>query len=174
MQKKDYPKAKFFLDGLVIVGGDGYDARFGLGKIAVAKNDAVEAEKQLQLAKKMDPERADPYVELAKLWLKTREDDALKELEAAARLDCMDASIPKLLVEKLHDKGRWAKLAEVAPLALYTDPFDAKVHARLARALVELGRHDEALREVDAAEQCKPDEKTAADLRTIEQRAGRI
>jgi tetratricopeptide (TPR) repeat protein len=174
MQDKEWSIAKTLFGGLLTIGGDGYDARIGLGKIAVAEKNEAEAMKNFELAKKMDPERAEPYVELGKLWLSTREDDALKELEAAARLDCMDASIPKLLVEKLAKKARWQKLVEVAPLALYTDPFDAKVHLHLARAHAELGHNAEALREVDAGEACKPDEKTARELTAVEQRAGRI
>jgi tetratricopeptide (TPR) repeat protein len=174
LARKDYKNAAFLLGGLITVGGDGYDARLGLAHIAVVNNDAAEAEKQLAQAKKMDPDRAEPHVELAKLWMKTREDDALAELEIAARLDCMDPSVPKLLLEKHAARKHWSKVAELAPLALYVDPFDAKVHAQIARALVELHRDAEALREVDAGELCEPDEPTRKELRAVEQQAGRI
>jgi len=174
LARKDHAKAAFFFGGLIHGGGDGYEARMGLGRTAAATGNAAEAEKHFQAAKKMDPDKPDPYVELAKLWLKTREDDALAELEAAARLDCMDPSVAKLVVEKLAAKARWAKVAELAPLALYIDPFDAKLHAQAARAFVETGHAVEALREVDAGELCEPDDKTRHELRAVEQKAGRI
>ncbi len=123
----------------------------------------------------MDPDRAEPYVELGKLYLKTagREDDGLKELEAAAALDCMDVKVPKLLVEKYAAKQRWQKVAEVAPLAIYTDPFDVMVHLRFARALSEIGRGKEALGEVAAGLECGVTEEQKAELKGIEERAKR-
>jgi tetratricopeptide (TPR) repeat protein len=176
ISRKDWKWAHLFFNVLVsATGGDGFDARFGLGQVAAAQGDVPEAEKQLALAKKMDPDRGDPYVELAKLYLKQkREDDAIRELEAAARLDCMDPSIPKLLVEKLAAKQNWKKVAEVAPLAIYIHPFDLSTHVAYARALAELGRNREALDEIDAAEQCEPDAGAKAKIREIELKAGRI
>jgi tetratricopeptide (TPR) repeat protein len=176
MLQKDYKTAKQAFEFLLDSHADGYDARFGLGRIAAAEHDVPEAEKQLGLAKKMDPDRADPYIELAKLLLKTpgREDDALPELEAAARLDCMDPSVAKLLVEKHAARQHWAKVAELAPLAIFIDPFDAPTHARFARALVELNRGSEALPEIDAALECDHDEKLKTELHELEMKAGRI
>jgi tetratricopeptide (TPR) repeat protein len=172
--KKDWKKAAFFYGGLVTLGADGYEVRMGIARVAAQAGDNAEAEKQFQAAKTMDPDKADPYVELAKLWMKTREDDALKELEAAAMLDCMDPSVAKLVVEKHAARSHWAKVAELAPLALYIDPFDAKLHAQAARAYVELKRNADALHEVDAGELCSPDEKTHKELRAVEEKAGRI
>jgi tetratricopeptide (TPR) repeat protein len=173
LSRKQRDLAQTMFRGLVDLGWDGYEVRIGLGR-ALAGRDDAEAAKHFEAAKKLDPDKADPYVELGKLWLKTREDDALAQLEQAARLDCMDPSIPKLLLEKHAARARWGKVIELAPLALYLDPFDAQVHAELARAHVELGRTDEALREVDAGLACNPEEKTQAELRKIEEKAGRI
>ena len=58
------------------------------------------ASQDLTLAKKFDPESAEPYEMLAKAYLKAnRGDDAAVELEAAARLDVHDASLLHILVE---------------------------------------------------------------------------
>jgi tetratricopeptide (TPR) repeat protein len=175
--RKDWPLAKKLYAGLAAQpGGDGYDARFGLLRVAAAQNDLPEAEKQAQLAKGMDPDLSDPYEVLAKLYLKTpgREESAVDELEQAAKLDCMDPSVPKLLVEKHAAKARWAKVAEWAQLALYTDPFDAATHLRYARALIELGRARESLGEIDAALACEHDEAQKKEAAELEQKAGRI
>ncbi|HEY7957919.1 MAG TPA: tetratricopeptide repeat protein [Polyangia bacterium] len=173
--QKNRAGAKLVYGLLIEHGGDGYDARFGLGQIAADEGDLAEAEKELALAKKMDPDRAEPYVELGKLYLKMkREEDGLRELEAAARLDCMDPSIPKLLVEKWAARGRWDKVLEDGQLALYLIPFDAELHLDLARALVARGRKHEALGEIDAARECHPDPPTEAALGKLEKQAGRI
>jgi tetratricopeptide (TPR) repeat protein len=169
-QRKDAENARFFYDALVKNGGDGYDARYGLGVIAAAAGDVAEAEKQLALAKKMDPDRNEPHLELAKLYMKTREDDALRELEEAARLDCMDASIPKVLIEKHAARARWAKVVELAPLALYTDPFDVQLHIRLARAYVETSRSADARTELAAARECEPTDEQAREIDAVAKR----
>jgi Flp pilus assembly protein TadD len=171
MQRKEYDVATLGFDFLTRNNGDGFDARMGLGRVAAAKNDLVEAEKQFNLAKKFDPERNDPYTELGKLLLKTREEDALRELEKAALLDCMDASIPPVLVEKHALKKRWAKVVEVAPLALYVAPFDAKVHLHYASALLETGKKAEAREELAAAKACELDEEQQKVLEALTARA---
>ena len=171
-KNKDRVNAKVFFEALVQNGGDGYDARYGLGLLAAEEGNVPEAERQLALAKKMDPDRAEPYLELGKLYLKTREDDALRELEQAARLDCMDASSPKLLVEKHAAKGRYRQVVELAPLALYTDPFDVQLHIRLARAYLELGRAADARQEIAAGRECEAGDPERKELDGLAQRAG--
>jgi hypothetical protein len=64
-------------------------------------------------------------------------------------------------------------VAELAPAALYVDPYDPAVHLQLARALVELGRGKEALGEIDAALDCEPTEAQKAELKELGRRAGR-
>ncbi|MGZ3405349.1 MAG: tetratricopeptide repeat protein, partial [Polyangia bacterium] len=96
LARKDRTGAKKVLHDLIdLLHGDGYDARLWLGKIAVDENDLPEAKKQLELAKAFDPDSAEPYVLLAKALLKTDEPAALPELEKAAELEVMDASLPK-------------------------------------------------------------------------------
>jgi Tfp pilus assembly protein PilF len=145
--RKDRAAAKFFFEGLIKIGGDGYDARMGLGLLAANAGDVDEARKQLALAKKMDPDRAEPYVELGKLLLKTDEPAALAELEQAARLDVMDGSITHLLVEKFALRKAWPKVIEWAPRALDVDLYDGKLHRDYAAALDAVGRKADAEKE---------------------------
>lgn len=112
----------------------------------------------------MDPDRAEPHLELAKLLGPEHEPEALAELERAARLDPMDPAAPKLLLEKHGARKEWAKVAELAPLALFIDPYDVKVHLGFARALIELGRRREARGEVEAALACQPNDAERREL----------
>jgi hypothetical protein len=153
---------------LIKLGGDGFDARMGLGLSAA---DLVEAKPQFELAKKLDPDRAEPYLELAKLQLTSDEPAALRELEEAARLDVMDGSITKLLMDKYAARANWPKVAEWAPRALFVDLYDAALHKYYAQALLELGKKKEARAEIDAAGKCEPDEKTEAALKALAARA---
>jgi tetratricopeptide (TPR) repeat protein len=163
--RKDRPTAKQFLTALVMVGhGDGYDARLLLGKIAADEGQLDEAKKQLALAKQADPDAAEPYLVLGKLLLKSDEPAALRELEAAAQLENMDASIPKLLVERYAKAQRWADVVHASTLAQYIDPYDIDVHVARARALWALGRGPEARTEVEVALTCNPSDEQRATL----------
>jgi hypothetical protein len=162
--EKDRAKAKQFYQALIAAGGDGYDARLGLGQVAA---DLTEAKPQLELAKKMDPDRDEPWLELAKLQLKSDEPAALKELEEAARLDVMDGSITKTLLEKYAARKEWAKVVEWGPKALFVDLYDPVVHKDYAEGLLALGKKKEAKAEIDAALLCDPDDKLKAELKAL-------
>ncbi|MGZ3406792.1 MAG: tetratricopeptide repeat protein, partial [Polyangia bacterium] len=144
LARKERAMAKKMFGGLIEEKHDGYDARLWLGKIAVDENDLPEAKKQLALAKAFDPDSAEPYVLLAKALLKTDEAAALPELEKAAELEVMDASLPKALVEIYAKKQRWADVVRTAKLSQMIDPYDVEVHDALERAYKALGRSDEA------------------------------
>jgi predicted Zn-dependent protease len=172
LARKDKKTAGMFFDGLVKNGGDGYDARYGLGQLAADENNVAEADTQLALAKKMDPDRAEPYVVLGKLFAKRGDEErAITELTEAARLEPMDGGAAKLLVEKLVARQRWAKVLDAGQRALFVDPYDATLHARIARALVELGRKAEARDELAAARDCEPDDKQRAEIDALAARA---
>jgi tetratricopeptide (TPR) repeat protein len=166
--QKNRELAKTFLRGLTsVVNGDGYDARFLLGKVAAEEGDLVEAKKQLALAKKMDPDMADPYVVLAKALLKTDVNGALAELETAAQLEVMDGSIPKLLVEEYAKEQRWAELVHAARLSQFIDPYDVDVYQKLAVALMALGKHVEAKAEIALALQCDVSDEQRVALQAL-------
>src|SRR5207244_4460425 len=86
LENQQYQGVEAALLGLIKEGGDGFDARMKLGELYARQGRTADAERELGLAKKLDPELSDPYEALAKLYLKAKRDDqALAELEAAAR-----------------------------------------------------------------------------------------
>ncbi len=154
--RKERAMAKKMFNGLIEDKHDGYDARLWLGRIAVDEGDLVEAKKQLALAKTFDPDSADPHVLLARALLKSEPDAAVAELEKAAELEVMDASIPKALVEIYAKDGRWSDLMRAARLSQFIDPYDIDVHLALARALYATGRTADGNAELTLARQCSP------------------
>ncbi len=172
MARKDRAMAHSMLDSLIDLGhGDGYDARYLLGKLAVDEGNLEEAKKQLALAKQFDPDAAEPYVGLGKALLKTDEAAALREWETAAQLDVMDASIPKALVEHYDKLGRWADVVRASTLAQNIAPYDVDVHVARARALQQLGRAAEAKSEIELGLACAPNEAQEAALTALRQKA---
>jgi tetratricopeptide (TPR) repeat protein len=168
LARKDRPMAHMMLDALVQLGhGDGYDARYLMGRLATDEGNLEEAKKQLALAKQFDPDAAEPYVMLGKALLKTDEPAALREWETAAQLDVMDPAIPKALVEHYDKLGRWADVLRAATLAQNIAPYDVDVHLARARALQQLGRGGEARAEIDLGLACAPNETQEAALRAL-------
>jgi predicted Zn-dependent protease len=160
IEAKRDPDAALILDELVKLGGDGFDARMKRGEIYLRQETPASlglAELDFAAAKKFDPESAEPYETLAKGYLKAnRTDDALVEMEAAARLDVHDASLLRLLLEKQTAKARWDKVRDDAALMMWVEPFSAETHLAAARA--SLGLHDpaSAVRALELALLCKP------------------
>jgi tetratricopeptide (TPR) repeat protein len=168
LARKDRAGAKKTLHDLItMLHGDGYDARLWLGKIAVDEGDLDEAKKELALAKKLDPDSAEPYVLLGKALLASDETTALAELERAAELEVMDGSIPKTLVELYAKKGRWADVVRTARLSQLIDPYDVAVHTAMARALFALGKPADAREEIALADQCAPTDDERAMLKKL-------
>ncbi len=151
----DGARAKF--EALVAAGGDGYDARLHLGKIALAKDDLKEAQVQLERAKKLDPERSEPYAILADRFFKAnRDDEALRELERYAYIEQMEYAPVKKLVDKYTVRRNWAKVREFGEMALFINPYDADLHVDLGDAYAATGALDQALWEYDSALKAEP------------------
>jgi Flp pilus assembly protein TadD len=172
LQRKDREAAKALYRGLIEVGGDGYDARYGLGRIAIAAGDAALAKVELELAAKYDPDRAEPHLALAELYDKKQPEDELRELEAAARLDVMNGAVPLRLVERYERLRRWPQLLEAGQRALDIAPFDAQLRGRIARAYAELGRAKEARAQLTLAHACRPSPDAAQALDDVAARLG--
>jgi Flp pilus assembly protein TadD len=165
--RKEAAGSKAAFEELIASGGDGYDARFGLGRLAAEAKDLAEAEKQLRKAKTLDPHRAEPALLLAKLLLPTREADALVELEEAARLDCMNPKVPLQLLELYAKRSAHEQVVQWAPWALFVTPFDANAHLRYAAALAALGRKKEAQKEAQLGLLCEPEGAVKSALETL-------
>lgn len=149
---------------LIAKGGDGFDVRQRLGDSLSAREQYDKAQAEYTRAKALDPDRSEPYERLAKNFTKQkREAEALKELEAAAHLDIMDARLAADLVERLHGQKQWAKVIELGELALHLLPYRSSLRAQLGEAWLELGQPARALAELGAAKQSLPDPADVAE-----------
>jgi len=159
LRKKKDQEAKKWLEALVSAGGDGYDARGKLGLIAARAGNLLDAEKQLGMAKKMNPEASEPYELLFHLYEdKGQFDKALIELEGYALIEQMDAKAYTMLVTKFADRGTWAKVAQWGEIAIMINPYDGKVLERVGRGYNEVGRPGDAIVELSAALLLKGDD----------------
>jgi cellulose synthase operon protein C len=151
-RNRDVAGAKGKLRALIAAGGDGYDARLRLGVIAKEENDAATAERELNAAKKLDPERSEPYQVLAEMYFKAnREVDALKELERYAYLEQMEYGPVKKLTDKYFARQDFAKTREFGEMALYINPYDAELHITMGEAYLALSQAKEAAYEFESA-----------------------
>src|SRR5262249_4320409 len=111
--KGDADGAREKLNALIAASGDGYEARLRLGRLALARDDLKEAQLQLDAAKKLDPERSEPYGLLAERMFKAnREDEALRELEHYVVIEKMEFAPVKKLVDKYAARKAWPKVRE--------------------------------------------------------------
>jgi len=148
----DLPGAREHLKRMIAAGGDGYEARIRLGRIALAQDDLKTATEELAIAKKLDPERSEPYALLAEKYFKAnRDDDGLRELERYAYIEQMELAPLRKLVAKHSARKDWAKVREFGEMALFISPFDAELHLQLADAYAASNSPDSAIYEYESA-----------------------
>lgn len=158
LRGRDIAGAKEGFKKLIAAGGDGFDVRGKLGMIARHEDDVAEAEKQLCAAKKLDPERSYPYMELAQLYEKAgRTDDALRELETYVMLEQMQYGPVMKLVKGYKQKKNWSKVRTYGEIALQINPFDGALHLDLGVAYLETGDLAKAAYELDSALMSTPE-----------------
>jgi tetratricopeptide (TPR) repeat protein len=156
-------EAEARLRALIAMGGDGFDVRQRLGDLYIDLEQPGRAIEELERAKRLDPDRAEPYERLAGLYAKQgRKDQSLAELRAAARLDIMDAPLAAKLVAKLHEAKNWQGVIESGELARQLSPYLPELRAQIGEAFLRLGRRKEAEVELAAALQALPTEQSAA------------
>jgi tetratricopeptide (TPR) repeat protein len=171
VRRKDRAGAERILHGLISSKerGEGYDARFLLGQLAAARGDVAAATEHLGKAKSFDPDRAEPYIELARLYTKLkREPDALRELCGAAEIEAMDGDLLRDLVKRLHAAGRHADVVRYGEIARFIDPYNGELRAQIGQALLALQRREQAQAELRAALLALPtpeDEEEAAKIK---------
>lgn len=146
LHQGDGKKAKALYAGLVADGHDSFDMRSRLAQLAQGESKPAEVEAQLCAAKKLDPERSQPYQDLAQLYEKQGQlPKALAELEQFAFIEQMDLAPLKKLVLEYGKLGSWAKVRTYGEMATYINPADADVLGGLGRAYLELRQPDRAL-----------------------------
>jgi tetratricopeptide (TPR) repeat protein len=148
-----------FLD----LGGDDLRARLFLARREIEKgSDTAKAVAHLEAAQACFPlytGKDNPYLQLAKLYRGAGDmEKAVHELEAFAAISAEDYDVRKELKSWYLQQKDWAKVARVSSEMIDISPFgsnrldqpDLSLHADYADALLELGRKDEAVRELKA------------------------
>jgi cellulose synthase operon protein C len=144
LARRDADAAIAAFEGLMDVAPaprDGYDVRVRLGLAEIHRKRAAAAEAHLRRAIALDPDRLEPHALLAELYKsQSRTPDRLVELAAAMRLDPQTDRIAKEAVLGEAKAGRPARVAELAPMAIFIDPASPDLHAALGRALAATGK----------------------------------
>ena len=154
---RDVKGAQKLYQTLVSLGADNYDIRGRLAAIAKYQNDLKTAEKQLCAAKKLDPERSYPYLELSRIYKKQKRDaKALAELETYVMTEQMQPRPLSTLIDEYKTKGNWAKVRTFAELLLDIRLWNADVYLDLGRAYVETGAIKKAIYTYNSALITKP------------------
>lgn len=157
LMERDVAGAKGYYDQLIAAGGDGYEVRGRLGLIAQRRGDDAEAITQLELAKKRDPQRSEPYIMLAEIYERAgRPDDALREYERYVMLEQMQYGPVRELVTKLVERKQWAKARQYGELAVNIVPHDGELLLMLGRAYLETKAPKLALYTYDSALAVEP------------------
>lgn len=155
--KRSEAEARF--RGLAAAGGDGFDVRQRLGELYAFLSEQdpsklPDAIAELERAKKLDPDRSEPYERLAALYEKRGQTDrSLQELQAALRLDIMDPDLATRTLSKLHDAKQWDAVVQNSEFVRHLVPYSSTVRAQVGEALLRLGRKREAEQELAAAQQ---------------------
>ena len=144
LARRDADAAVAAFAGLMDVGQpprDGYEVRVRLGLAEIHRKRPAAAETHLRRAVELDPSRVEPHALLAEMYKsQQRTADRLVELAAAIRLDPQTDRVAKEVVLGEAKAGRSARVAELAPIAIFIDPANADLHAALGRALAATGK----------------------------------
>ncbi len=152
LQGRDRKAAGTHYQAVIDAGHDGYEPRVRLGFLAIQQGNLAEAETQLAAAKKLDPERSDPYILLAEAYEKAgRKDDSLREYEAYVLIEQMQYAPVKHLVTEYRKKKDWKKVRQYGELALNINPYDGAMLVDLGNAYLSTRAASKALFSFDSA-----------------------
>ncbi|HME36281.1 MAG TPA: tetratricopeptide repeat protein [Candidatus Sulfotelmatobacter sp.] len=138
------------------------DAVTGLANIYMRSGRLPEAEAELRKLVAAHPDQADPRIQLGRvLAAEGKNDDAITELQAGAKLAPADVSLQRDLAD-LYMIAKKYDQAEAAFRALLTaHPNDAELHQSLGKSLLEEKKFVDAQKEFLTAVNLKPDLGTA-------------
>jgi tetratricopeptide (TPR) repeat protein len=138
------------------------DALTGLANVHMRQHHFPEAETELRTLATAHPDEAAPRIQLGRvLAAEGKNDDAIAELEAGAKLAPADMSLQRDLAD-LYDLSNKYDRSEIAYRALLTtSPNDAHLHQGLGKALLEQRKFPDAQKEFLIAVKLKPDLGTA-------------
>jgi predicted Zn-dependent protease len=132
---RDSGRAEKLFKRLLKAGGNGYDVRVALGRLALKRRDLKTAARQLKAAKSLDPERGLPYVLLSRAYEKRgATDKQVRELKGLARLDQQNFGLAGKLVHLLAKRRDYRGVRRYGEMAYYINPASVKLHTYLAEA----------------------------------------
>jgi tetratricopeptide (TPR) repeat protein len=141
------------------------EAKINLGVIALRREAWSEAEAHFRAALELAPEDPAAHGGLGRaLFQQQRHGEALAELELALLEQDSDPNLPTLVGATLCALDRSEEALAHFARALEAPPDSAEEHFNLARALDDLGRHDEAAREARRAVALAPGQPLLLEL----------
>jgi len=157
-------EAEKLFQELISVGGDGFDVRQRLGDLYAAQKQTPAAIKEYERAKKLDPDRSEPYERLAALYQQDKKtDEALRELAVAADLEFSDEKILIDLIDGYTEKKQFKEVIKYGDMLLYLMPYRSRLRALMGEAWLALGQPGRALPHLQAAQ------RVLADLTDVEE-----
>lgn len=137
---------------LVAAGGDGYDVRMELAGAALRAKDNVTALRELTAAKRLDPERSEPYAIAGQIHAESGQEALeIAELEGYVMIEQMEYKPLRTLTEKLRARKEWAKARTYGEMALFIYPYDAELHVWLAEIYGATNSPKESIFEAESA-----------------------
>jgi tetratricopeptide (TPR) repeat protein len=120
---------------LIAVGGDGFEPRLAMGRLALVRGAIDVAHKQFQRAKRFNPQAAAPHALLAQAYQRSKRRDAeIEQLKALVALEQQRARPALRLVRLLAQRRDYAALRHYGQLAYHIQPGLSWLHERMARA----------------------------------------
>jgi TolB-like protein/DNA-binding winged helix-turn-helix (wHTH) protein/tetratricopeptide (TPR) repeat protein len=148
------------------------EAHAALGKLYVGRRRFADAERSFAKAVELNPQYSTARQWYGTMFARLRRcDEALEQVQVAARLDPLTALVNESVGSVYLECGEPARAVEVFDAVLAMHPTAQSTRRRRAQALSRLGRHDAAIRELDAVAST-PGESVRGALAVVYARAG--
>jgi lipopolysaccharide biosynthesis regulator YciM len=132
---KERKQAEPLLQRLIAAGGDGYQARMALARLAMRRKADSTAIKHLTRAKQFDYERVRPYMMLAAHYEKKGQTDKqIAELKGVVQRNQQSFRYAAKLVLLLAKKKDWAEVRRYGEMANFIFPASGQLHKLMAQA----------------------------------------
>jgi putative PEP-CTERM system TPR-repeat lipoprotein len=142
--------------------------RSALGAAAAGLNDRNKAEAMFREAMKLDPEAAQPKVQLAQLLNRQNPEEADKLIDAAIAANPRSAEILRVKAEMLQTRGDPDGAMRLFDEALKIDPKNLQAHLGRANTNIARGQFNAADEDLDPILKATPNNFMANFLRALE------
>jgi putative PEP-CTERM system TPR-repeat lipoprotein len=142
--------------------------RSALGAAAAGLNDPNKAEAMFRDAMRLDPEAAQPKVELARVLSRQKPEEADKLIDAAIAANPRSAEILRIKAEILQARGDLDGAMHLFDAALEADPKNLQAHLGRANTNIARGEFAAADEDLDPILKATPNNFMANFLRAVE------